>query len=159
MEIFISILSGLLILAGLVGIIVPLFPGIPLVFLGTLIFAWTGGFEEISLWVIIIFLVLTLIGTLFDYFGGIYGAKKFGASWWGALGAFLGLILGIAFFGPIGLIIGPFLGVIILELASKKQLKTALKAGIGTLIMYLITTTYNFSLGLIMAIFFVRGLY
>lgn len=159
MILFIDIISGILILAGLAGTITPILPGIPLVFGGLLLFSWYGGFEKISLFIVFLFLFLTLIGVFLDWLGGVYGAKKFGASWWGMVGAFLGLILGIVLLGPLGLIWGPIVGVVIFELASGKALKKALKAGIGTFILYLMTTLYNFTLAMVMAGFFVRGLF
>ena len=65
--------------------------------------------------------------------------KKAGASKWGQIGSFVGLLLG--FFGllpalPVGgpllgMLIGPLLGAIVGEFIYQRKLLVALKAGIG----------------------------
>jgi uncharacterized protein YqgC (DUF456 family) len=130
MHVLILIICYLIMLIGLLGCVLPMLPGVPLVFIGIYIYAWMSGFKIISRNLIIIFLILTVISVVIEYIASSIGAKKFGASKFGFFGAFLGTIVGI-FFAPWGIILGPLLGALIGEFISGKDLKEAFKAGGG----------------------------
>jgi len=72
------------------------------------------------------------ISFLIDYFAGVVGAKKYGATKHGAWGSFLGGIVGVVVFSIPGLLIGPFVGAVIGEMVSGKKADQALKVGLGT---------------------------
>ena len=75
--------------------------------------------------------VITIVITALDYIVPALGAKKFGASRYGFWGAVIGMILGIIYAPPFGMIIGAFLGAIVGEMLKGKQTYEALKAGWG----------------------------
>jgi uncharacterized protein len=60
----------------------------------------------------------------------VYGAKRFGATWRGLLGAFVGGLVGL-FFGIPGIIVGPFLGAMAFELMGGYKIDKASRAGLG----------------------------
>ncbi len=124
-------LSALLILIGLAGIVLPALPGLPIVFGGMLLAAWVGDFEVIGGWTIGVLAVLTVIAMSLDFIAGLMGAKRVGASKLALLGAALGTIVGL-FFGLAGLILGPFVGAVLGELAHGRHAGTAAKVGVGT---------------------------
>jgi uncharacterized protein YqgC (DUF456 family) len=93
---------------------------------------WFGQ-QSISIFVLISLIVLTIASVLLDYFAGMYGAKKFGATWRGVIGALVGGIVGMFFSLP-GIIIGPFLGAMIFELMGGYKLDKASRAGLGATI-------------------------
>lgn len=136
MDIFLSILAILLMLIGLVGAILPIIPGPIISFLGLLSLYFMSDHPFTDKFMII-WITLTLVVTAFDQFVPILGTKKMGGSKYGVNGSLAGLILGIFFFPPIGLIIGPFLGAIVGELISGKEMNQALKAGIGSFLGFL----------------------
>jgi uncharacterized protein len=125
------IASALLILVGLAGTVLPALPGLPLVFAGMLLAAWTGDFEIIGGWTVGILAVLTVVAMGLDFIAGLLGAKRVGASGLALLGAALGTIVGL-FFGLPGLILGPFVGAVLGELAYTRNAGTAAKVGFGT---------------------------
>ena len=132
----VSIAVALLFLAGLVGTLVPVVPGVPLIFAGTLLFALVDHFQRITGWTIVLFAGLTAAALAVDFAAGIVGARRFQASRWGIAGALLGTVVGL-FFGPFGLLLGPLAGAVLFELVAGRSTREALRAGWGTFIGYL----------------------
>jgi uncharacterized protein YqgC (DUF456 family) len=120
----------LVMLMGFIGSIVPGLPGTPLILIAAIGHRLCFGQHSISFLVLICLVVLTVISVVLDYVASVYGAKRFGATWRGAVGAIVGGIVGL-FFGLPGIILGPFLGALILELLGGYELKKASKAGLG----------------------------
>ncbi len=126
------ILSGILILIGLLGVFLPVLPGIPLAFAGMLLAAWVGGFKEISVITLILLALLTMASVAIDFLASALGAHRAGASKLAIIGASLGSLLGLLFFSLPGLIIGPFVGVMAVETAKGKTVREASKIGFAT---------------------------
>lgn len=135
------IITSLIFLIGLVGCFVPIIPGSLLIFGGILLHKlWAAG-PTIS-WVFVIIVgVITLFILVADYLLAYLGAKRFGATWKGGLGAFIGAVAGPFLLSPLlgigillGIIIGPILGAIIGELWGGNHLQGAAKAGFGTIV-------------------------
>lgn len=120
-----------------VGLTFLTLPGIILIFLSVLLYAWYTGFTEPSTTALVIAGIVTLASFWVDNLAMLLGAKKFGSSKWGILGAILGGLLGLIVGGFAGIIVGPLLGAIVAELIVNKELKSALKSGFGTFIGYL----------------------
>jgi len=140
-------------LIGLIGCILPMLPGTPLVFAGIYIYAWLTGFAIISRKLIIIFLILTVLAVVIEYISSSIGSKKFGASKLGFLGAFIGAIVGV-FFVPWGIILGPLFGALIGELIVGKKLKEAFRSGTGAVIGFFGGTFLKIVISFIMIAFF-----
>lgn len=126
----------LLVLVGLAGTILPALPGLPLVFAGLLLAAWTDGFGHVPVWVVVVLGVLTALSLAVDVWATAIGAKRVGASRAAVIGAALGTVAGM-FFGIPGLFAGPFAGAALGELASSRgldgqRLGHAAKVGFGT---------------------------
>jgi hypothetical protein len=131
------IVGAALIGLGLAGIVLPAIPGVPLVFLGVLAVAWADGFEKIGGWAVGVCGVLTLLAVAVDYLAGALGAKKFGATKWGVLGAILGIVPGM-FFGLAGIILGPAIGSVAFEYWKNPDFKAASKSGAGVMVGFAI---------------------
>ena len=140
----------LIMFGGLSGIILPVIPSTPLIWSGVFIYAVFDGFESISWLLLLIFAILTVISLILDYFGGIIGAKKYGATKWGLIGSVIGGIAGFFMGGIVGLIFGPFFGAVLLELIFGKDLRGAFKSGVGTLVGFLGGVIAKLTIGVIM---------
>lgn len=135
-HVLLYLLAGLLIVVGILGVILPALPGLPLVFGGMLLAAWVDGFERIGVWTLIILGVLTVLSLLIDIVATAMGAKRVGASKAAIVGAMIGTIAGL-FFGIIGIFIAPFIGAVLGELLHRRKLERsdvshAAKIGLGT---------------------------
>ena len=138
-EILWYVLAALMIVAGLVGSILPALPGVPLVFCGMLLAAWAGGFAHVGAFTLIALGVLTAIAIAVDFIAGVLGAKRVGASRQAVVGAALGTVVGI-FFGLVGLLLGPFVGALLGELSAGGSWNKAAGVGVGAWIGFLVGT-------------------
>lgn len=139
MGIFLIILAGLLLLIGIVGSILPVIPGVPVSWLGLLVF-YLHPSISINYW----FLGITLGVTILIYGLQIaipaMGTKKYGGSKFGIIGTTVGLIVGIFIPIPLGIIICPFIGAFLGEIINKNDSKNALRAAYGSFIGFLAST-------------------
>jgi uncharacterized protein YqgC (DUF456 family) len=144
-----------LILVGLIGTLVPGIPGLPLVVAGGAIFAVGSGFDVIGPWQLGGFVGLGLLGMALNFVGNLLGARAFGASIFGVLGALVGLFVGFFLAGPLGLLIGPLLGAILAELAHGRELREAVRSGVGALLGYVFGTLAEVAIALVLVAWFV----
>jgi uncharacterized protein len=114
------IVAILLVVVGIAGTVLPMLPGVPLVFAGLLLAAWQGGFDQVGILTMVIIGAIAAMAWAVDFFASVVTAKKAGASKYALWGAAIGAILGIAG-GIVGLIIGPAIGAIIGELITHKS--------------------------------------
>jgi uncharacterized protein YqgC (DUF456 family) len=140
----------LIMLVGLAGVILPVIPGIPLIWVCAFVYGLATGFEEINWNILGILAVLTGFTIVLDYVANLYGAKKMGATGWGILGALFGMLVGLFTAGLIGLLVGSFAGAVLGELLAGKTGSRALKAGIGTFLGFLGGTLIKLILGCMM---------
>ena len=131
MDYFFEILGIALALLGIVGSFVPILPGPITGWAGILVIQLSDR-VTIGNAVIIGTFFLALFIFLLDYVIPILGTKKFCGSRMGAIGATLGLVLGLLFLGPIGLIIGPFAGAFFGELLHGSNQRLAFRAALGS---------------------------
>lgn len=148
------VLAVSLILTGLAGIVLPLLPGAPLLFLGLVAAAWAEDFAYVGYGTLGALAALTVLIYVVDFFAGILGAKHFGASPRAMIGAAIGTVIGL-FLGIVGIIIGPFVGAVIGELSVRRELIDAGMAGLGTTIGLILGVAAKIALGLTMVGIFV----
>jgi uncharacterized protein len=124
------ILAVGLVVVGIIGTVVPGLPGAILVLAGLTLAAWIDGFARVGFSTLAALAALTAAAYALDFVATAVGARRFGTSWWGVVGAFLGSLGGL-FFGLVGLVLGPFLGAFLLELLARRDLRQAGRAGLG----------------------------
>lgn len=139
------VLAGILILVGLAGAVVPILPGVPLVFGGMWLAAWADGYRHIGALTLIVLGILAVLALLVDFVAGVLGAKRVGASTRALWGASIGMLAGLFFSLP-GLLLGPFLGALVGELSAGRKLDHAARVGIGTWIGLLFGTLAKLAL-------------
>lgn len=148
------VLSASLIMTGLVGLVLPMLPGAPLLFLGLVLGAWADDFRFVGYGPLAVLAGLTVLTYIVDVLAGMLGARRFGASKRAMLGAAVGTVIGL-FFGLPGIIAGPFLGAVIGELSSKRSLSEAGYAGLGTTLGMLVGSLVKLGIGLAMVGIFI----
>lgn len=128
------VIFTLLMLPGLIGVIAPVLPGIPYMFVVALILAYWEHFTRITPLELSILGIITVISLLVDYFSGVLGAKFGGASPGALKAGIIGLLVGLVLLPPLGSIIGLFLGVLGYELFDHHSKEKAIKAATGSLL-------------------------
>lgn len=143
------VLAVALVAAGIAGMLLPALPGPPLLFAGLAAAAWAEGFAHVGVGTLIALGIMAALAVGLDFVAGALGARRYEASRQAALGAALGALVGL-FFGPVGIIIGPFTGAVLGELLARSNLEKASRAGFGATIGLLIGTAVKIALGFAM---------
>lgn len=130
LQVVLWLFAALFIVLGFAGLVLPLLPGIPLVFVGLVLLAWAENFAHVGGVTLTLLGMLALLSYAIDFLASALGAKRFGASSRAVVGAALGAFAGI-FFGLPGIVLGPFVGAVIGEFSGKASFKAATHAGVG----------------------------
>lgn len=161
MDVTLATLGVILVLVGFAGSILPVIPGPPISWAGFLLLRWTDyvhrgseGYKN-ALWILLFFVVLV---TILDYVVPILGTKKYGGSKRGVWGATLGVVAGL-FFGPLGIIVGPFLGAYIGEISGGKRDREALRAAWGSFVGFLMGVGMKLMVCGVILFFYIRHLF
>ncbi|MGY8987621.1 MAG: DUF456 domain-containing protein [Flavobacteriales bacterium] len=148
MDILIICVVAFILLLGIIGCFVPIVPGPPISYGALLVFHFFSSYsiDENTLW-LMAFVVISV--TVFDLWVQIYGVKKFGGTKKAVNGSIIGLIFGIFFLPPFGIIIGPFLGAFIgARMEENSDVNKALKIALGALTGFVVGTILKLSVSL-----------
>src|SRR5829696_7459220 len=115
-------------LSGLAGSVLPGLPGVPLIFISGLVYAFATDFEYVGGPTVAFLGLFAAIALVLDFVATAYGARRFGASNWGtaggAIGGIVGALVGLLFLGIgslFGLIIGSVAGVFLGEYLRRRR--------------------------------------
>ena len=160
MAITLIVIAFILIIVGLVGTFIPMFPGLPIGWLGLFV-AFFSPSCTLSIWTLVVTLLLMLIISVLDYIIPAKMVKKSGGTKSGERGAIIGSLSGIIFVNPLILIFGSFIGALIGEIINdSKDMKKAIKSAFSSFIGFLFGTgikaflTLSFLLILILNLLF-----
>jgi len=138
-DVVLLIISILCLVIGFIGCIIPGLPGPPLSYAGIILLQFTDKIQFSSGQLLIWFVIVVIVQFL-DYLTPIIGTKTSGGSKWGVRGCIIGVFLGLFFYPPWGILIGPFIGTFLGELVAGNKTHTALKAGLGAFLGFLFGT-------------------
>jgi len=150
LDVSITSLTLVFMLVGLFGLVVPLFPGIVVIWLAGLGYGVVSGFSTLG-WVVFGFLTgLMLFGTVVDNLMMGAGARREGASW-PTIG--LALVAGVAgtlLWPPLGGILAAPLTVLLLEYLRTHDLRKAAQALRGLATGWGLSVLVRFGVGVVM---------
>lgn len=153
MEYLVWSCTVLLLLAGLVGAVVPMLPGTALIMLGVLLqkILLPATLSWLAVGWIALFFLLSVVA---DFAGVIVGARLFGGTKWGMTGASGGALVGMFFSLP-ALLLGTFLGAVAAEkYVAKRTHRESLRAGVGATAGFLLSTVLRLACALAMIALF-----
>ena len=144
-----------LMVAGLVGCVIPIVPGPAFAYCGLLCMIPTS--KAPSTLAIAAFGVTALVVTVLDYVVPALGAKRFKCSKCGTWGCVIGTFVGMFFF-PLGLLLGPFCGAVVGELLARKRTGEALWGGFGAFLGFLSGVLLKIAFCAVTIFFYFRSL-
>ena len=130
-ELIIELFALLVMGVSLFALIIPIFPGLVVIWVAALVSGLVNGFSSFALIIFGILTVLTIIGVLIDNFLMGSKARQHGAAWRSILLALLAGVLGTFLLPPIGGIIAAPLVLYAMEyrrLRDPKQAQAVVKA-------------------------------
>ena len=136
-------------ITGVAGSFLPVIPGTPLIVVGAFIYALATDFHPVGAWQLVFLVALAALAYVLDYLSGALGTRKLGGSRWAMFGAIAGGLVGL-FFGPFGIIIGPILGAVGIELVYRKDVTIALKSGTGAVLGVFLGVVAKLSISVMM---------
>jgi uncharacterized protein YqgC (DUF456 family) len=153
-----------MIAVGVVGTIIPILPGIFLIWLSVLAYAIIEGFKSIDWFTFVVITLIALVAGTADIWLSALGAKTTGASrramFLGFIGSIIGMILGtfipIPIFGNlIGSVLGYAAGLLLGQYHKHQDWNTAIKASLGGVAGWGVATAVQFAGGILILILFV----
>jgi uncharacterized protein YqgC (DUF456 family) len=161
-EQIIGLLLTLLIMCiGALGSLLHTWPSTTLVLLAAVGHKLWFGDTGVHGWIMVLFVLLTGFSMALDYLATMVGARQFGASRCGIIGAVGGTLGGVVigfFFGGfgslLGIFVGPLVGAALLERAASRPWPEAWRAGLGAAIGVLAGSIGKVMFGLLMMVVF-----
>ena len=162
MPIWVFWAAVLFMVVGLVGILLPAFPGAPIIWAAAIVFVILDGFARIELGWFILLCILGLAGSTADIWVSMLGARVGGASILStifslvgaALGGLVGFLIGGVGAFP-GIVVGAVLGVFLNEYRVHRDWRAALQATLGLVVGFTVSTVIQLSIGALMILIFV----
>jgi uncharacterized protein YqgC (DUF456 family) len=156
-------LSVAFMLVGLVGIIIPILPGMLLIWLSVLAFAVVEGFKSVDWITFSILTAIALVVGTADIWMSLLGAKTGGASGRSMIFGAAGSILGFIFLGPLfpplgslfGGAIGYAAGVLLGQYHKYRDWRMAAKAAVGGLAGWGVSTAIQLGGGILIIALFI----
>jgi uncharacterized protein YqgC (DUF456 family) len=143
-----------------VGCVLPVLPGHVILLIGVIAHQlMLGSASGIEWWTYFILILLMAASQTFEIASGAAGAKWFGGTRWGVIGAFVGSIVGL-FFLPFGLLLGPLGGAFAAEmLFARKNPKFAASSGVGSVVGTLAGMAVKIVIGILMVVWFLADVF
>jgi uncharacterized protein YqgC (DUF456 family) len=131
-ETLVTILAGATMLVGLVGIVVPVLPGLVLIWLGALGYGLLAGWGGSGPWLFALITLLGAAGTGAEIWVTGAGARVAGASMWSVAAGVALALFGIVFFNLVGAVIGLVVGTLVAEYYRLRDWRKAITSAGGT---------------------------
>jgi hypothetical protein len=150
LEVSLVVLTQIILLAGLVGLIIPIFPGVTVMWLAILGYGIVTGFSTLGIVLFVLITLLMILGVSIDNILMGVGARTQGASWLSIVVALLAGVIGTILLPPFGGLLTAPLGVLLLEYWRVREWRKAGRALLGLTAGWGLSFVARFMIGLIM---------
>jgi len=144
------VIALIIMLFGLAGTVLPVIPGIVLIYVGYVLYGFFTGWQDYGVGTIVLWGAVTVVTIFADHYGALYGAKRSGSSIFSIWGSLVGALIGMILFSLGGLIIGTFVGAFAGELIAGRPADQAYRSGKGALVGFLAGSLFKVIVGLVM---------
>jgi len=143
-----------LFITSFVALVFPALPSVVAIWGGLLIYHFFINPAELTWFFWVLMGVITVALLLADVIAAGWSVKKFGGSKWGERVASITVIIGSFIFPPFGIIILPFIAVLLVEVMQRKTFQASLRSSFGSIVGFLTGSVAEGILQLIMIIWF-----
>ncbi len=120
-----------------IGIVVPMLPAVGLVWLGVAVYHFLVNPLALTWTTWGTMLFFTAIILIMDELANAYLVKRYGGTKWTMLASVVGVVVGLIFFPPFGIIVAPFLFVFAAEILQHHTPEASMRVAFATLIAFL----------------------
>ena len=149
-QIFLIIILALVQLVGLISLVIPILPGLVIIWIANLVYGITAGFTVWGWVIFAINTILMIVGSLVDNITMGASAKMTGASWLGVGLSLVAGVVGSMLFPPLGGLVAALIVLFVVEIIRLRDFK---RAGNSTASMALgcgLAIIIRFAMGLVM---------
>ncbi len=150
MEGLLTVVAGVLMLVGLLGIFLPFVPDVLLIWGASLGYGLFVGWGESGPWLFGLITLLGLLAAAAEAWVSGAGAYKAGASPWSILAGLVGGAAGFFLLPPLGMVIGLLAGTFLAEYLRRKDARQAARAMVGMGLGYGVSFVVKLVFGLAM---------
>lgn len=152
LEALTAVAVGLVMLGGLVGTLVPVVPGLAVIWLAGVVHGLLSGWDGAAWALLVALTLLAVAGQAASILLPARGATAQGATREGLVGGVLGALLGSILLPVLGLPIGAVLGVLVAERLRTGDMATAWRVTKGVLVGVGVGAALEFSAGVLMVV-------
>ncbi|MFO7848896.1 MAG: DUF456 domain-containing protein [Spirochaetia bacterium] len=157
LDIVLTTVGSLLSLFGLIGCVLPIVPGPLLSYGAVVLIFFAPGSDLISVSLLVVLGLVSLAAMLGDQVLPAVSSRRAGAGRAGIIGSVIGMIAGMIFFPPFGLVIGAFLGALAGEILFHRENRKPLKAAFAVFRGTLLATLIKLCVAAVSTYFFAKG--
>ncbi len=147
-----SIVAAIVMVVGLCGVVIPVLPGLALIWGTALIYGFIVGFDAVGVVAMVVLTGLLIASIIKGVIIPRRTASESGASGWSQLGGVVGAVIGFFAIPFVGIIIGALVGVLVVEFFIKGNFDDAWTATKGTAKGFGISALIDFGLGMFMIV-------
>ena len=145
-----TLLAAIIMVVGLCGVIIPILPGLLLIWITAFVYGFIVGFTPVGIGVMMVLTVLVAISVIKGFVIPKQTATASGASGWSQVGGLVGAIIGFFLIPVIGVLVGALVGVLLVEILLKGNWDEAWTATKGTAKGFGISAVVDLGLGMVM---------
>ncbi len=145
-------LAAAVMVIGLCGVVIPLLPGLALIWATALVYGLVVGFGAVGVAVMLVLSGLVALSVVKSVVVPRRAAASSGASGWSQLGGVAGAVIGFFVIPVIGLVIGALVGLLVAEAINKGNWSDAWTATKATARGFGLSVAIDLTLGLAMIV-------
>ena len=130
-DVEITVLVALVMVVGLAGTVVPLLPGLMLIWAAALVYGFGVGFGSVGVAVMVLLSLIVVISLVKSILVPRRAAEGHDVSRWSQLVALVGAVIGFFLVPVIGVFVGALVGLLLAEYVNHRDLATAWRATVA----------------------------
>ncbi len=149
-DLLLVVLVAAIMVVGLAGTILPILPGLWLIWAAALGYGVFAGFDVWSWVAMVLITAFAAAGTAAAVYVPQRKASSIGVPWWGQVFALVGAVVGFFLVPVVGAPLGFIVGILVVTLVRERHFQGALAATWATLKSMLVASGMQFGVGLVM---------